>query len=59
MRKVKKATEEAHTRIAIVNGDKCKPKKCAQECKKLCPVVRTGYYYFYYYHTYFYHVSVY
>ncbi|KAI0484926.1 hypothetical protein GGR56DRAFT_50391 [Xylariaceae sp. FL0804] len=25
------------TRIAIVNDDKCKPKKCRQECKKSCP----------------------
>lgn len=32
-------------RIAIVNDDKCKPKKCAQECKKSCPVVRMGMYY--------------
>ncbi|CDM30323.1 Translation initiation factor RLI1 [Penicillium roqueforti FM164] len=30
------------TRIAIINSDKCKPKKCRQECKKACPVVRTG-----------------
>jgi len=30
------------TRIAIVNLDKCKPKKCRQECKKTCPVVRMG-----------------
>jgi len=30
------------TRIAIVNEDKCKPKKCKQECKKSCPVVRMG-----------------
>lgn len=30
------------TRIAIVNPDKCKPKKCRQECKKMCPVVRMG-----------------
>ena len=28
------------TRIAIVNADRCKPKKCRQECKKSCPVVR-------------------
>eukprot|EP00053_Salpingoeca_punica_P008095 m.73281 g.73281 ORF g.73281 m.73281 type:complete len:602 (+) comp14447_c0_seq4:209-2014(+) len=33
---------ESLTRIAIVNGDKCKPKKCRQECKKSCPVVRMG-----------------
>jgi ATP-binding cassette subfamily E protein 1 len=30
------------TRIAIVNEDRCKPKKCGQECKKSCPVVRIG-----------------
>ncbi|KAI9670629.1 MAG: Fe-S cluster-binding ribosome biosynthesis protein [Alyxoria varia] len=33
---------EKLTRVAIVNSDKCKPKKCRQECKKSCPVVRTG-----------------
>uniref|UniRef100_A0A1B6DQG0 ATP-binding cassette sub-family E member 1 n=2 Tax=Clastoptera arizonana TaxID=38151 RepID=A0A1B6DQG0_9HEMI len=39
-----KATEETDklTRIAIVNSDKCKPKRCRQECKKSCPVVRMG-----------------
>ncbi|KAK8508289.1 hypothetical protein V6N13_055737 [Hibiscus sabdariffa] len=30
------------TRIAVVNSDRCKPKKCRQECKKSCPVVKTG-----------------
>lgn len=30
------------TRIAIVNADKCKPKKCKQECKRTCPVNRMG-----------------
>eukprot|EP00270_Netrium_digitus_P006535 TRINITY_DN1908_c0_g1_i1.p1 TRINITY_DN1908_c0_g1~~TRINITY_DN1908_c0_g1_i1.p1 ORF type:complete len:605 (-),score=188.20 TRINITY_DN1908_c0_g1_i1:313-2127(-) len=30
------------TRIAIVNADRCKPKKCRQECKKSCPVVKIG-----------------
>lgn len=30
------------TRIAIVSTDKCKPKKCRQECRKSCPVVKTG-----------------
>ena len=30
------------TRIAIVDSDKCKPKKCRQECKRSCPVVRMG-----------------
>lgn len=34
--------QEALTRIAIVNGDRCKPKKCNQECKRSCPVNRTG-----------------
>lgn len=40
----KKAFEETDklTRIAIVNSDKCKPKRCRQECKKSCPVVRMG-----------------
>ncbi|CAG9567946.1 unnamed protein product [Danaus chrysippus] len=40
----KKATEETDklTRIAIVNADRCKPKRCRQECKKSCPVVRMG-----------------
>lgn len=34
--------EEESTRIAIVNAEKCKPKKCNQECKKSCPVVKLG-----------------
>jgi len=40
----RKAFEETDklTRIAIVNADKCKPKRCRQECKKSCPVVRMG-----------------
>lgn len=39
----KKDTSEDHAlRIAIVSNDRCKPKKCRQECKKSCPVVRTG-----------------
>ena len=40
-RKDKEETE-GPTRIAIVNDDKCKPKRCRQECKKSCPVVRMG-----------------
>jgi len=32
----------ALTRIAIISTDKCKPKKCRQECKKSCPVVKMG-----------------
>jgi ATP-binding cassette, sub-family E, member 1 len=33
---------DKQTRIAIVSNDKCKPKRCRQECKKSCPVVRMG-----------------
>ncbi len=29
-------------RIAIVSTDRCRPKKCSHECKRSCPVVRTG-----------------
>ena len=29
-------------RIALVSADRCKPKKCRQECKKSCPVVKIG-----------------
>jgi len=45
MPKIKKFEQEEVsklTRIAIVNTDKCKPKRCRQECKKSCPVVRMG-----------------
>ena len=44
----KKATKEADTpgdaltRIAIISAERCKPKKCGQECKKSCPVVKLG-----------------
>lgn len=40
----KKKDDDAQklTRIAIVSSDKCKPKKCRQECKRNCPVVRMG-----------------
>jgi ATP-binding cassette subfamily E protein 1 len=42
--KARKDTGETDTpsRIAIVNNDRCKPKRCRQECKKSCPVVRMG-----------------
>ncbi|UZJ52090.1 hypothetical protein CBS101457_001410 [Exobasidium rhododendri] len=36
------APASKETRIAIVAPEKCKPKKCRQECKKSCPVVRMG-----------------
>ncbi|AIY90231.1 ribosome biogenesis/translation initiation ATPase RLI [Geoglobus acetivorans] len=29
-------------RIAVVDRERCQPKKCGQECLKYCPVVRTG-----------------
>ncbi|MDI9645209.1 MAG: ribosome biogenesis/translation initiation ATPase RLI [Archaeoglobales archaeon] len=29
-------------RIAVVDKDRCQPKKCGQECVKYCPRVRTG-----------------
>lgn len=29
-------------RIAVVNRDRCQPKKCARECEYFCPPVRTG-----------------
>jgi ATP-binding cassette, sub-family E, member 1 len=38
----KAGEDEATTRIAIVNPEKCRPKKCTQECKKSCPVVKLG-----------------
>ena len=34
--------DEGLTRIAILSQEKCKPKKCRQECKKSCPVVKMG-----------------
>ncbi len=29
-------------RIAVLNGEKCQPKRCSLECIKYCPGVRTG-----------------
>jgi ATP-binding cassette subfamily E protein 1 len=37
-----KGDPEALTRIAIVSTERCRPKKCNQECKKSCPVVKLG-----------------
>lgn len=34
--------EDKSLRIAIINSDKCKPKKCGLECKKKCPVNLRG-----------------
>merc|ERR1711998_726195 len=38
----KGAADEGLIRIAIVSEEKCKPKRCKQECKRSCPVVRMG-----------------
>ncbi len=38
----KNKTQEELTRIAIINKERCKPKKCNQECKRSCPVNRVG-----------------
>mmetsp|Transcript_17020 Transcript_17020/g.33265 ORF Transcript_17020/g.33265 Transcript_17020/m.33265 type:complete len:626 (-) Transcript_17020:477-2354(-) len=38
----KKDKDERLTRVAIVESEKCKPKKCQQECKSFCPVNRMG-----------------
>ena len=29
-------------RIAILNKDRCQPRRCSKECEKYCPRVRTG-----------------
>jgi len=41
-RKEADPSDSGLTRIAIVNNDRCKSKRCRQECKKSCPVVRMG-----------------
>jgi ATP-binding cassette subfamily E protein 1 len=38
----KRGKEDDRMRIAIVNEDRCKPKKCNLECKKICPVNKMG-----------------
>jgi Fe-S-cluster-containing hydrogenase component 2 len=40
--KNKKDKEDTPTRIAVVSAERCKPKKCKQECKNFCPVVKGG-----------------
>ena len=40
--KKSKGDEEGLTRVAIISDQKCKPKKCRQECRKKCPVVKLG-----------------
>jgi ATP-binding cassette subfamily E protein 1 len=34
--------EESKLRIAIINKEKCKPKNCKLECKRACPVNKSG-----------------
>ena len=41
----KKDKDEKLTRIAIVNEDRCKPKKCNLDCKRNCPVVKLGFFF--------------
>lgn len=36
------SNSDKNTRIAIVSADRCKPSRCKQECRRSCPVVRTG-----------------
>jgi len=38
--------QESLTRIAIVNSDRCKPKKCNQECKRSWFVIEIYWFYF-------------
>ncbi|KAJ9469279.1 ABC transporter E family member 2 [Diplonema papillatum] len=38
----KQKGDDRQARVAIVAEDKCKPRRCKQECKKFCPVVRGG-----------------
>lgn len=42
MSRAKGKDEEKLTRVAIVSADRCKPKKCRQECRRSCPVNRMG-----------------
>ena len=42
MGKPKKKKRDIEERIAIINPDKCKPKKCGLECKRFCPLNKTG-----------------
>ena len=37
-----KEEQSAMPRIAVVNSDRCKPKKCSLECKRCCPIVLQG-----------------
>jgi ferredoxin len=41
-KKKEEAEPDKKDRIAIIETQKCKPKKCRHECKRSCPVVRMG-----------------
>jgi ATP-binding cassette subfamily E protein 1 len=34
--------DQSKLRIAIMNPDKCRPKRCKLECKKICPINKAG-----------------
>eukprot|EP00667_Euglena_gracilis_P006011 EG_transcript_6055 len=34
--------DDASTTLAVVNPEKCQPRRCRQECVRCCPVVRHG-----------------
>ena len=40
--KAGKQSKEEKLRIAIINEDKCKPKKCHLECSRICPINKGG-----------------
>ena len=42
MQKKKRLGEETNLRMVIINKEKCKPKKCGQECKRYCPINMQG-----------------
>lgn len=42
LRKAGKQVKEEKLRIAIINEDKCKPKKCHLECSLICPINKGG-----------------
>jgi ATP-binding cassette subfamily E protein 1 len=42
MKKNNKNTSDKNIKVAIINPDKCKPKDCEQQCRKVCPVNGIG-----------------
>ena len=39
---IRKTIQRMHRPVLRLNADRCRPKKCHQECKKSCPVVKLG-----------------